>query len=121
MKYKYFSPSEFLACTPSCSIEDMDEGFLSLLDLARSYSSVPFILNSAYRSVEWEIGRGRSGTSSHCKGMAVDIRCLSSAERYEIVTCLLRAGFSRIGIYGRYIHVDIDSSKPSNLIFMLYV
>ena len=32
---KYFKPEEFERCNPSCSIEDMDQDFLDLLDDVR--------------------------------------------------------------------------------------
>ena len=42
---KYFSASEFLRCTPSCSIDEVDLSFLNRLDLARDYAGVPFVIN----------------------------------------------------------------------------
>lgn len=104
----FFKPSEFTKCNPPCLISDMDSDFLESLDEARRLAEVPFKLNSAYRSVDYEKSRGRSGTSSHCKGLAVDISCNSPILRERIVNGLVRAGFHRIGIYPRFIHVDAD-------------
>lgn len=115
IKLRYFKPSEFEKCTPSCSIEDMSEEFLLKLDDARSICSVPFVLNSAFRSKDWEIKQGRKGTSSHCKGLAVDISCLTSVARLKMILALMAVGFRRIGIYPTFIHVDSDTSKPSSL------
>ena len=115
MEFKYFKPSEFEKCVPSCSIDAMSERFLSLLDYARELACVPFKLNSAYRSKEYELSKGRSGSSSHCKGIAVDIACGSSSMRYCIVSALLQCGFRRIGIYKSFIHVDYDLDKPACL------
>ena len=75
---KYFSPSEFKKCVPSCSIEDMDGGFLALLDKVREKAGIPLVLNCAYRSREWDKSKGRSGNSAHTRGKAVDIRCNTS-------------------------------------------
>ena len=61
---KYFKDSEFKACTPSCSIEQMDKAFLSLLDDIREYAGIPIVLNSAYRSPAYEKKHGRTGTSA---------------------------------------------------------
>lgn len=109
---KYFTEKDFKKCVPSCSLSDMDFSFMCLLDLARGFAGVPFVLNSAYRSVDWELTHGRAGTSSHCKGVAVDIRCSSTVQRYIIVRSLILAGFSRIGISKSFVHVDLDASKP---------
>lgn len=117
---KWFKPIEFNMATPSCSIADMDEVFLRKLDEARDNAGVPFIINSAYRSKKWEIDHGRTGTSSHTKGLAVDIECgyLYNEERYNIIEGLLAAGFDRIGIYHNHIHVDLDRKKKPCVIWI---
>lgn len=114
-KYRYFYPDEFKKCVPSCSIDDMDEDFMNKLDLARNICPYPFVLNSAYRSKEYELSRGRTGTSSHCKGLAVDISCLTSIARLKMVMALIAVGFRRIGIYPTFIHVDNDKDKNKSM------
>lgn len=112
---KYFKEEEFRKATPSCSLSDMDEDFMQLLDVSREIAGIPFVINSAYRSVEYEKKKGRSGNSRHTKGIAVDIRCRTNGERYLIVASLLIAGFRRIGIGSNFIHVDSgypDASQP---------
>ena len=106
MEMDYFAPSEFTACVPSCSKEQMDSKFMERLNKARCFAGLPFVLNCAYRSVEWDKQKGRSGNSMHCKGRAVDIRCLSDVHRAVIVAALIKAGFNGIGIASRFIHVD---------------
>lgn len=115
MSYRFFCAQEFINCTPSCSIDDMDKGFMDRLETARAYSSVPFVITSAFRSREYELSHSRSGSSSHCKGLAVDIRCYSDQWRFIIIQSLLRAGFRRIGVYETFIHVDCDSSKLQSI------
>lgn len=114
-KYRYFKPEEFQCCKPSCKLEDMNEEFMQKLDDARSICSYKFVLNSAYRSPEYEKLQGRSGTSSHCKGLAVDISCLTSQCRLKMLLALLAVGFRRIGIYPTFLHVDSDISKPASI------
>lgn len=113
--YKHFKPYEFECCVPKCSIDDMNADFLCALDDARELAGVPFTLNSAFRSKGWELEHGRTGTSSHCKGLAVDIRCSDSRRRYLIVNSLIAVGFMRIGINKSYIHVDSDPDKRSSI------
>lgn len=117
---KYFSPAEFKRCTPSCSIDDMQPAFLSVLDSVRGAAGIPLVLNSAYRSPAWEHKQGRSGTSSHCKGCAVDIRCNTSANRMRIVRAALACGITRIGIGKTYIHLDTDPAKAQGVIWHYY-
>lgn len=109
----YFTEDEFRRCTPACSMRDMHVHSLNRLDKLRDLAGMPIILNSAYRSVSYEKIRCRSGTSSHCKGRAFDIRCSTDRDRFTIVWAALRAGFTRVGIASTYIHVDDDPDKPS--------
>lgn len=115
---RHFKPYEFECAVPKCSIEQMDEAFLRKLDAARDYAGIPFRINSAYRSEAYELSKGRTGTSSHCKGVAVDIACTDSRKRYIIVNALIVSGFYRIGIAKTFIHVDDDNEKrPSVWIY----
>lgn len=111
-KYNYFDEDEFRKAKPSCHLRDMSPSFMYKLDYARELAGFPFHVNSAFRDVEYEIKHGRSGTSSHCKGVAVDIRCNTYEHRIRLVKALICAGFTRIGIYSTFVHVDSDSSKP---------
>ena len=117
---KYFRESEFKKCVPACSLQDMKQGTMDKLDAAREIAGIPFVLNSAYRSVEHECKQGRDGTSSHTKGMAVDIRCNSNANRMKIVRALIEAGFVRIGIGKTFVHADDDASKSQNVMWHYY-
>lgn len=119
VELRYFKEEEFRKAVPSCSLSDMDERFMSKLDLARLYAGVPFKINSAFRSVEYEESKGRSGTSMHCKGRAVDIACYTSAVRFAIVVALVDVGFRRIGIGSNFIHVD-DGYEGSDPLIWLY-
>ena len=110
---EYFAPDEFAKCTPQCSVDDMSSFFMYRLNVARHIAGVPFVLNSAYRSVDWEKRHNRPGTSSHCKGCAVDIRCFDDRSRSRIIYGAICAGFRRIGIGRSFVHLDSDSDKPN--------
>lgn len=114
---KYFAPVEFTRCTPSCSIEDMDQDFLNKLDALREKVGIPLIINCAYRSVAWDKSRGRSGAGAHPKGKAADIRCYDTGTRFQIVKAAMELGFTRIGIEGGFIHVDTANDLPQNVMW----
>ena len=116
-KAKYFVDAEFKRCTPSCSINDMNQGTLDRLDRVREIAGIPLLLNSACRSAEHDKSRGRSGTGSHTTGRAIDIRCNASATRYKIVTAALQAGFTRIGIAKTFVHLDDSPSHAQQVIW----
>lgn len=117
---KYFSPSEFRRCNPPCFITDMKPEFLELLDNVREKAGIPMVLNSAYRSKAYEFSKGRNGTSTHCKGTAVDVRANASANVFKIVKAALECGFRRIGIGNRFVHLDVDPDKVQDVIFDYY-
>ena len=117
---KYFSPKEFKACVPSCTIKDMDAAFLALLDEVRETAGIPLVLNCAYRSKAWELKQGRSGNSAHTRGKAVDIRCNTSANRYKIIRAALLLGVPRIGVGKTFVHMDNDKTLPQGVIWDYY-
>jgi len=120
MNYRYFSQSDFDQADPPCSIHDMHPRLLEMLDVARFHAGMPIVITSAYRTVDHELKQGRDGSSSHTKGVAVDIASASSRHRFVIVSALLKAGFRRIGIGPDFIHVDIDGDKTQDLIWHYY-
>ena len=103
---KYFKEIEY----------KMDEDFLAKLDDAREFAGFPFFINSAYRSPEHPESI-KNPTSSHIKGLAVDIRSIDSKTRYLIIDALMHVGFNRIGIADTFIHVDDDRNKACGVIW----
>lgn len=115
----YFAAHEFKMGNELVK-DKMQPHFLDKLNIARSYSTIPWTLTSSYRTVEYSKAKGWSLTSSHIKGLAVDIAVPNSRARYEILTCLIMAGFTRIGIGSDFIHVDLDEDKPEKVIWDYY-
>ena len=115
MVSKYFKEAEFKRCKPASSLQDMDQDFMSMLDSAREAAGIPFVLNSAYHSVEYEKKMGRNGRSAHTSGCAADIRCHSDSNRFNIIFALFQVGFTRIGIAKTYIHADNSKEHTQNV------
>lgn len=103
---KYFKEIEY----------KMDKDFLEKLDRAREFADFPFFITSAWRSPEHPESI-KNPTSSHIKGLAVDIRARDSRTRYLIIDALMHVGFNRIGIADTFIHVDDDKDKASGVIW----
>jgi uncharacterized protein YcbK (DUF882 family) len=96
--------------------QNMDEDFLSKLDEAREFAGIPFIINSAYRSPEHPLSI-KNPTSSHIKGLAVDIKATDSSTRFKVIEALVSVGFTRLGIADTFIHVDWDFDKSQEVIW----
>lgn len=113
---KYFHTLEFLACVPSCSIIQMNQDFLAVMDDLRERCGFPLVVSCAYRSPEWDVSRGRSGNSYHTKGLAMDILCIDSSGRAVIVRNALELGLS-VGVYSSFLHID---GRPKEIQVLFY-
>ena len=117
---RYFEIDEFDSPDEPGSGQYMDDRFLEMLDKAREYAGIPFVINSGYRTEAHNRAVGGSSTSSHLDGYAADIRCLTSRDRCWMVGALFEAGFTRIGIGQTFIHVDNDPTKPEEVMWHYY-
>ena len=115
---KYFKEAEFQRCSPACSLQDMKQDFMTLLDRVREMAGIPLVLNSAFRSVAHEKKMGRNGLSAHTLGCAADIRCTSDSNRFLIINAAIYLGFKRIGIAKSYIHLDNSPTHSQRVSWM---
>lgn len=111
----YFNSKDFDSPDLIGSGNKMDKLFIKKLTQARIIANIPFIINSGYRSKSHNAKVGGKKNSSHLKGLAADIKCTNSRDRYIIIKALLVCGFNRIGINKSFIHVDIDESKKHSV------
>src|SRR4029077_17365525 len=106
-KWKHFQPEE---------VEGLNESFVSKLDQARDLAQTPFRITSGKRTfLENEQIAGAVKDSAHLEGLAVDLYCFLSEERFRIVKALIHVGFNRLGIYKKHIHVDDSKTLPQNV------
>jgi len=111
-RMKHFKFSEF-ACR-CCGVNKCSKEFMEKVDLARDLSGVPWVLNSAYRCKENNEKVGGQKDSAHMEGLAVDVRATDPFIRFRIITGAIQAGFTRIKVYSRWVHIDEtkNESKP---------
>jgi len=115
---KYFNYSEFDSPDVQGSGQMMDKRILEMLDEARDKFDKPIHITSGFRTPFWNEEVGGVESSSHLKGLAVDIHCDNSRDRHNLITCLLDVGFKRIGVAKTFIHADIDTDKAQNLTWL---
>ncbi len=110
---KYFTYTEFDSPDEVGSGKKMHPKLLVMLDMVRDKFDKPIHITSGYRTVEHNARVGGTENSSHLKGMAVDIACADSVTRQKIVSGLIKAGFTRIGISKTFIHADNDTKTDA--------
>ena len=114
---EHFSKEEF-DCQCGCGNGDIiiSENLVFELECVRVHYGKPMRINSGIRCLSHNRNIGSRDTSSHIKGLAVDISCNDMGTRLKLVKHLLRDGeFTRIGFHREFIHVDIDYDKPKGI------
>lgn len=93
--------------------------FLSWMDALRDRFGKPIIINSWYRSPASNAEVSTTGIDgAHTTGLAVDIK-VSHADAFTLVALAISMGCRRIGLRqtggasSRFVHLDLDPSKPS--------
>ena len=114
---KYFIPEEF-TCDGKPCFDKMSQKCLKMLDDAREFADVPFTITSSWRSKSHNMEVGGKPNSAHLRGTAIDISCISSYQRLQIIKGLLDAGFTRIGIAKTFIHADCDMESPQEVMWL---
>ncbi len=117
MKFKYFTYGEFDSPDFVDSGKLVSDELISMLDVARKKYGKPIIPNSGYRTIEHNAKVGGKPNSSHLKGLAADIKCTNSTDRFLLEGILREVGFTRIGIGNSFIHVDIDKDKAQKVLW----
>jgi len=118
MKAKHFKNSEF-TCKCGCGETVISDDLLLMLDRAREFAKIPFKINSGYRCKNHPESK-KNPTSSHIKGLAVDIECKDSSTRAIMMDALVYAEFERFGLHKSFIHVDIDVVDKVSPVIWLY-
>tara|TARA_R100001463_G_scaffold3547_2_gene14317 strand:+ start:1788 stop:2141 length:354 start_codon:yes stop_codon:yes gene_type:complete len=116
MTLKYFKRKEF-TCKCGCNHNNINPELLEMLDEARKMAKLPFVISSGYRCENHPESK-KNPTSSHIKGLAVDIKCSDSKSRAIILDALGFVGFKRFGLHDSFIHADIDESKANPVIWL---
>lgn len=120
--YIYFEMPEFYCKCGKCGSVGVDRSLVHMLDEARGIAGVPMRINSGHRCDAHNRAVGGREGSTHTLGLAADIACTSSPQRWAMLTALIEAGFNRIGVSSNFIHVDIDDAattkqRPSGVVW----
>lgn len=107
--FQHFTDEEIKGLDPALPIK---------LEQARTLAGIPFVITSGLRTPEENAACGGEHDSAHLRGLAVDLHCDQSVDRFHMVQSMLAAGFTRLGIYEDHIHADIDETLPQDVMWM---
>jgi hypothetical protein len=114
----YFSPEtdpRLFACScgrPGCDAPPPSLMLLGILDAIRARHGKPIVITSGPRCLFWNEHEGGRPDSEHLEGKGADAQCLSSADRWSLVTAAISCGVLRIGIGPDFVHIGIGGAPP---------
>ena len=114
---KYFTYKEFDSPDVQGSGQMMSKELLSKLDMVREEFGKPIHINSGYRTEDHNKKVGGTPNSSHIKGLAADISCKNSVDRFKLIDLFINHRITRIGVADTFIHVDIDKDKSQHVMW----
>ncbi len=112
-----FKLSEF-RCKCGCGLDNINKLVVYKLQQVRDIYGKPIVITSGLRCIEWNKKQGGKENSAHITGLAVDVKCISSRNRFVLMKAFISNGFRRIGLTRNFIHVDNDNEKPNPVLFM---
>lgn len=85
---------------------------VTILQAIRSHFNKPVVINSAYRTPEYNKKVGGAAQSQHCYGTAADI-AISGVSPKDVAAFAenLLSGRGGIGIYAGFTHIDVRETK----------
>ena len=115
----YFDYSEFDSPDqPGSGKKMMSKIFIKKLNGVREAIKRAIIVTSGYRSPAFNSTLpGAVPNSAHTKGVAADLAAETDEEKLQIAIAAIRLGIKRIGWGSRFIHLDMDESKPQNVVW----
>ena len=113
----YFKPSEFRCNCGQCPERPINEVLLSRLNRLRAHYGRAIYISSGWRCADQNVRAGGATNSAHTTGLAADLFCTSSHDRYLMMFAALGL-FNRIGLGTTFVHVDVDDTKPKEVIWL---
>ncbi len=106
-KFRHFSEEE---------ANGLDGELMARLDVARDLCGFPIVITSRRRTPEQNAATGGVADSSHLLGLAADLHSPTGQfEREKLIWALGRAGFRRIEMAPKHIHVCVNPAKQQDV------
>lgn len=100
-----------------CNVFGCKPAFIEKLQEFRDLFGKPLTITSAYRCSKHNAEVGGHPKSEHVEGVAADIVCTTSEDRFRMVEIAMSLGFHGIGEAKSYIHVDYRLGRKSKWLY----
>ena len=119
-EYPNFSKQEF-DCKHTGKNEMRHDFMVKLQSLRTAYGK-PMKVTSGFRHPTHPVEAKKGhATGEHTRGMCVDIACVSSQERFDLIRLALQHGFKRIGIADNFIHLGLGGPGLPDGVIWRYI
>lgn len=100
-----------IACKDGSATYTINSEVLEILEEIRAIAKKPVIINSGYRTPEYNKKVGGSPRSQHVLGNAVDFRIsgMTTQDIYELIKAnkLIGTKIKGLGLYNSFVHIDV--------------
>lgn len=108
---RHFTAKE-MACKDGTEELLISMELLEVLEKIRNHFGKPVIVNSGYRTPDWNTKVGGAKNSYHVKGMAADIRIKGvSTSRIAEYADEIMENYGGVIRYDNFVHVDVRDKK----------
>jgi len=108
---------ERIPVCPHGKKEDLDFKLLVALTRLEDIIGEPLVYVSGYRCFDCNRMARGAENSAHLRGLAVDIKCVTSGQRYRIAESCYEVEIFRIGLGRTFVHVDVDALLPQKVLW----
>ena len=102
-----FKLSEFICKCGSCATTQPIYKLVKMLQELRELYGKKIVITSGVRCREHNAKIGGAPNSYHLYGMAVDIKCHKSHDKYKLLEYAYKVGFTGIGVSSQFLHLDV--------------
>jgi len=114
MEAKRYFTDEEIQCKCGCGFIRRHSPFYWKVNTVRGIVGHSLKVNSWCRCPTHNTLVGGSPTSSHLKGMAIDLATPTEYIKYRILLAAGEVSFRGVGVGKNFIHLDDDPDKPPN-------
>jgi len=106
-----------LICKCGCGFNEVSNENIIKIQQLRTMCGFPFVFRSCCRCKLHNKNVDGRDNSEHLTCDGFDIVCLTSNQKFILVSNAINLGFNRIGIYKDFVHLGTSKKHPQNVLW----